>query len=44
MVSRTKRDGETWYECDECGMLFDDEGDAEKHEANCDTDSPSYLQ
>jgi uncharacterized C2H2 Zn-finger protein len=44
MVSPTEHEGETWYECDECGMLFDDREDAKQHEANCDTDSPSYLQ
>ena len=44
MVTTTKRDGVTWYECEDCGMLFDSQEDAKQHEANCDTDSPSYLQ
>ncbi|WP_251341200.1 DUF7128 family protein [Haloplanus halophilus] len=46
MVTTTERDGMTWYECEVCGMLFDDRDDAEQHEDNCDSDSadPSYLQ
>lgn len=44
MVTTTQKDGETWFQCEECGMLFDVRSDAEAHEGNCDTDSPSYLQ
>ncbi|MFC7203776.1 hypothetical protein ACFQJC_09630 [Haloferax namakaokahaiae] len=44
MVAATQKDGETWYQCDECGMLFDSKRDAKAHEEYCDTDSPSYLQ
>jgi uncharacterized C2H2 Zn-finger protein len=44
MVTTTRRDDRTWYECEDCGMLFDSEADAEAHEGHCDTDSPSYLQ
>ncbi|WP_416839523.1 hypothetical protein [Haloferax sp. DFSO52] len=44
MVTTTQKDGETWFQCEECGLLFDVEDDAEAHEGNCDTDSPSYLQ
>jgi len=46
MVTTTERDGMTWYECEVCGMLFDDRSDAQQHEENCDSDSadPSYLQ
>ena len=44
MVTTTKRDGQTWYECEACGMLFDAREDAKAHEENCDTDSPSYIQ
>ncbi|MCU4753836.1 hypothetical protein OB919_17925 [Halobacteria archaeon AArc-curdl1] len=46
MVSTTQRDGETWYECEECGLLFDLEEDAKAHEQNCDDDDdgPSYIQ
>lgn len=44
MVSETQRDGETWYECDECGLLFDDQNDARAHEKNCDAEDPSYIQ
>jgi uncharacterized C2H2 Zn-finger protein len=44
MVTTTSREDGTWYECEDCGMLFDDRADAEQHEGHCDTDSPSYLQ
>lgn len=44
MVSTTERDGTTWYECDQCGMLFDDRGDADRHEPNCDAEEPTYIQ
>ncbi len=44
MVRTTERDGQTWYECEACGMLFETESEANTHEENCDTDSPSYLQ
>ena len=44
MVTTTRREDGTWYECEDCGMLFDDEADAKAHEGNCDTESPSYLQ
>lgn len=44
MVSTTTRDGMTWYECDYCGLLFDSEEDARKHEQNCDAEEPAYIQ
>ncbi|WP_425493224.1 DUF7128 family protein [Halovivax cerinus] len=44
MVAETERDGETWYECEMCGMLFDDREDAATHEANCDDEDPTYIQ
>ncbi|WP_255453933.1 MULTISPECIES: hypothetical protein [Natronomonas] len=44
MVATTQRDGSTWYECEECGLLFDDQSDAKQHEANCDAEGPSYIQ
>ena len=44
MVSTTERDGTTWYECERCGMLFDDRGDADRHEPNCDAEEPTYIQ
>ena len=40
----TERDGMTWYQCEECGLLFDDETEASQHEAGCDAEEPSYLQ
>ncbi|WP_268239798.1 DUF7128 family protein [Halocalculus aciditolerans] len=44
MVTETTRDGMTWYECEKCGLLFDNVEDAESHEANCDAEDPSYIQ
>lgn len=44
MVTTTERDDMTWFECEACGLLFDDQDDARKHEQNCDAEGPSYLQ
>lgn len=44
MVVETTRDDRTWYECELCGLLFDDQEEARQHEANCDAEEPSYLQ
>lgn len=44
MVTETQQDGMTWYECEECGMLFDTRADAEEHEQGCDAEEPSYIQ
>lgn len=44
MVEETVKDGMTWFECEECGLLFDDRDDALQHEANCDAEEPSYIQ
>ncbi|WP_281362677.1 DUF7128 family protein [Natronomonas halophila] len=44
MVATTERDGSTWYECEECGLLFDDRSDAKQHESTCDAEEPSYIQ
>ncbi|CCQ32376.1 C2H2 zinc finger DNA-binding protein [Halorhabdus tiamatea SARL4B] len=44
MVTETERDGLIWYQCEVCGMLFDDREDAGKHEDNCDAEDPSYIQ
>ena len=44
MVATTARDGATWYECEMCGLLFDDRDDAARHEENCDAEEPSYIQ
>lgn len=44
MVERTERDGMTWYECEQCGMLFEDENEAKEHERTCDAEEPDYLQ
>lgn len=44
MVVSTEKDGRTWYECEECGLLLEDREEAEEHEANCDAEEPAYLQ
>ncbi|WP_255568316.1 hypothetical protein [Salinarchaeum sp. IM2453] len=44
MVTQTERDGSIWFECEECGLLFDNEQDAMQHEENCDAEEPSYIQ
>lgn len=44
MVVTTERDDMTWYRCEECGLMFDAESDAEAHEEHCDSEGPSYIQ
>ena len=44
MVEETERDDMVWYRCEECGLMFDAQGDARQHEQNCDAEEPSYLQ
>jgi uncharacterized C2H2 Zn-finger protein len=44
MVARTERDDTTWYQCEQCGMMFDDRSDAEQHEEHCDSEDPTYIQ
>lgn len=44
MVLETERDGTTWYECEECGLMLDDAADARKHEETCDAEDPNYIQ
>ena len=44
MVSTVDRDGMTWYECDHCGLLFDNEPDAEQHEGVCAGDESPYIE
>jgi rubredoxin len=44
MVAETQRDDMTWYECEACGLLFDDREDCQAHEANCDAEEPAYIQ
>lgn len=44
MVVQTERDDATWYECETCGLLFDERSDAEEHEKHCDDSDPSYIQ
>ena len=44
MVSETTHDEMTWYECDQCGLMFDAKEDARQHEQNCDAEEPSYIQ
>lgn len=44
MVTTTVQDDMTWYECEECGLMFEAEEDAVQHEENCDAEEPSYIQ
>ncbi len=44
MVVTTERDEMTWYKCEACGLMFDDQSDARQHEENCDAEEPSYIQ
>ena len=44
MVRETERDDMTWYQCEQCEMLFDNLEDARQHEENCDAEDPSYIQ
>jgi rubredoxin len=44
MVAQTEREDGIWYECEECGLMFDEKDDARQHEANCDAEEPSYIQ
>ena len=44
MVVQTERDDSTWYECETCGLLFDEKSDATDHEQMCDDSDPSYIQ
>lgn len=44
MVTSTVRDNTTWYQCEECGLMFGAENDARQHEENCTAEDPSYLQ
>lgn len=44
MVEPKERDGTTWYECERCGLLLEQEDEANQHESNCDAEEPTYLQ
>ncbi|MFB6179439.1 MAG: hypothetical protein ABEI77_06915 [Halorientalis sp.] len=44
MVVQTQRNEMTWYKCEECGLMFDDQNDATQHEGHCDAEGPSYIQ
>ncbi|SDK90403.1 DUF7128 family protein [Natronorubrum texcoconense] len=44
MVVQTERDDATWWECETCGLLFDEKADASEHEQRCDDSEPSYIQ
>lgn len=44
MVAVTERDDMTWYKCEKCGLMFDDESEAEQHEEGCDAEEPNYFQ
>lgn len=44
MVTQVERDDATWYTCEACGLMFDDQDDAKQHEERCDAEEPSYIQ
>ena len=44
MVTEVERDEMTWYTCEDCGLMFDVEDDAKRHEDGCDAMEPTYLQ
>ncbi|WP_283241358.1 hypothetical protein [Haloterrigena sp. H1] len=44
MVVQTERDDTTWYECETCGLLFDEKSAATDHEQMCNDSDPSYIQ
>lgn len=44
MVETTEREDMIWYRCEECGLLFDVQEEAEQHEAHCDAEEPAYIQ
>ncbi len=44
MVVTTEQDDTTWYKCEACGLLFDEQSDATTHESQCDGSDPSYIQ
>jgi len=44
MVVQTTRDEQTWYKCEQCGLMLDSKEDARQHENNCTAEEPSYIQ
>ncbi|SIR99618.1 DUF7128 family protein [Natronorubrum daqingense] len=44
MVAQSQRDDGIWWECEDCGLLFDDKSDASEHEKRCDASEPTYIQ
>lgn len=44
MVTEIEKDDMVWYECERCGLMFDNESDAREHEKSCDAEEPSYIQ
>jgi len=44
MVSETTRNEMVWYACEHCGLMFDAEDEARRHEEHCDSEDPSYVQ
>lgn len=44
MVVQTERDDATWFECETCGLLLEDEAEAEQHEERCEDEEPTYIQ
>ncbi len=44
MVAQTTREDGTWFECEACGLLFDERESARQHERTCDAEEPTYIQ
>lgn len=44
MVVETERDDMIWFQCERCGLMFDNQDDAREHEQTCDAEEPSYIQ
>jgi uncharacterized C2H2 Zn-finger protein len=44
MVVQTTQNGETWFKCEKCGLLFDSREDGRAHEHECDGEDPTYIQ
>lgn len=43
MVVQTQKDDTLWYECETCGLLFNNQEDAKTHEKRCEDESPDYI-
>ncbi len=44
MVTQVERDDTTWHTCETCGLMFDNEIEAEQHEERCESSDADYIQ